>query len=206
MVKRILVFIIALITAQTAFASSVFSKKEETVVDKTQPFFINIYEKNDYDVNGDFDEDTLVITPQVHFFNKKLDDMTKEKEDNFFVTAKKSTDIDLYKSQVDTVELMSNYSSDRWDLTGGVYQEAVSGKNQYYNYITFEPSFKLNKSISIFGGMKHSLTDNHDQTSLGIKYTPIKFNRLEFKISVSNYTKQFYSYRNKLNFETIFKI
>ena len=197
-----------LIFSQPVIAgNSVLSKKEEVVVDKTQPFFINIYSKNDNDVDADFDSPVLANNRQIHFFNKPFENIyDNQEQENFFVSAKKTSEVDLFKSQVDSVEFMSSYKYGRWDLSGSIYQEAISGLNQYHNYVSFEPTYKLNDKISLFGGMSHSITDNHNQTSFGFKYTPLKFNRLAFKIGIVNYTKQYTNYRNRLKFETVFKI
>lgn len=207
MKKLILLFTFLLLTQNVYAGNSIFSKKETVETDKTQPFFINIYSDNGYEVSEDFDSPVLATNQQIHFFNKKFEqELNNNSDDNFFVTARRTTDINLSKSQTEKVELMSNYRYKKWDLSGGVSQETTSGKNIYSNYISFEPAYRFNDRITFFGGMSHSLTDNYEQTSLGIKYSPLKFDRLEFKFKVSNYTKQYSSYRNKFNFETIFKI
>ena len=200
--------IIALIFLFTfpAFGSSIFNKQENVEPDRTQPFFIKIYSDTNSDLEEDFEKPELATNHQVHFYNKPFSLKENKPENNFFINAKRTTEVDLNKSYVDTVSLSTNRTFGRWTLEGSVYQETVSGKNTYSNYISFEPSYKINDKFSLFGGVSHSLTDNYDQTKLGIKWTPLKFNRLEFKLSVSNYTKQFYSYRNKLNFETVFKM
>ena len=197
-----------LIFSQPVIAgNSVLSKKEEVVVDKTQPFFINIYSKNDNDIDVDFDSPVLANNQQIHFFNKPFGNICDNQEqENFFVSAKKTSEINMFKSQIDSVEFMSNYKYGKWDLSGGIIQETASGSDGYYNYFSFEPTYKISNTFSLFGGMTHSITENYDQTSLGIKYTPLKFNRLAFKIGIVNYTKQYTNYRNRLKFETIFKI
>ena len=197
--------LIFLLTSQS-FAGSIFQKQEEIEADKTQPFFINIYSDNNIDVFGDFEEPELAANNQIHFYNRPYTIEQNESSDNFFITAKRSAKVDLSRNFVDTTGLISGRTFGKWDLSGSIYQEAISGSNSYNNYISFEPSYRINERFSLFGGVSHSLTDNHDQTKLGIKWTPVKFNRMEFKLSVSNYTKQFYSYRNKLNFETSLKI
>ena len=194
-----------LIFTAPAFSHSIFQKQEEIQPDKTAPFFINIY-ANGNDVKSDFEEETVNYTPQIHFFNKKFTDNQPSENENFFISARRTTSVSQNKKASDTIEFMTNYNFGKWDLKSSLSQEAVSGINQYSNYFSFEPSYKLNENFSLFGGMSHSITDNYDQTKLGVKWTPIKFNRFEFKVSVSNYTKQFYNYRNKLNFETVFKI
>ena len=201
----LIIFLIFLFTSQ-ALGSSIFTKSEKIEPDRTQPFFINIYSNTNTDLEDDFDKPELATNHQIHFYNKPFSLEENKTESNFFINAKRSTEVDLKKNYVDTVSLSTNRTFGRWTLEGSVYQETISGENTYSNYISFEPSFRINDRFSLFGGVSHSLTDNHDQTKLGIKWTPFKFNRLEFKISVSNYTKQFYSYRNKLNFETVFKI
>lgn len=206
MLKRILILFLILISTQTAFSRSIFAKEDDFEVDKTQPFFINIYAKNDYDVNGDFEENILSITPQVQIFSQKIEENTDNESSNFFISAKRSLDVNYSRSQVDKVELTTGYTFGKWDLLGGVSQEIISGKNQYLNYISFEPNYKINDVFSLYGGLSHSITNKFDQTSFGIKYSPSKFKRLVFKLGVSNYTKQFLYYKNRLNFETIFKI
>ena len=202
--KKIIFFLIILITTTPAFSHSIFHKDEEIQINKTAPFFINIYANND-DTNLDFEEVKLNYNSQVHFLNKKIP--TEEKEENsLFISATRSSIVNQNKTQSDTIEFTTNYNLGKWDLKSGISQETISGINQYHNYISFEPSYKLNENFSLFGGMSHSITDNYDQTSFGIKYNSSKFQRLAFKIAVANYTKQFYSYRNKLKFETIFKI
>ena len=189
-----------------SYAGSVFTKKEEYVTDKTLPFFINIY-SDSHDLKGDFEENEVVYSPQVHFFNKKMEDETpKIESEPFFVTAKRSKSVSMHKRETDAIELSTNYIHGKWDLKSGVTQEIISGNNQYCNYISFEPAYKLNENVSIFGGISHSITDNYDQTKLGFRLTPFNFKRIEFELSVSNYTKQFGSFRQKLNFSTNFKI
>ena len=204
----ILVFIL-IITSPIAFSHSIFTKdkENEVVTDKTLPFFINIYSNSEkYDVIGDFDENEVSYSPQVIFFNKKIDDTQEETKNNFFVSAKHSTSVGMNKKESDTIEFITDYSLGKWNLKSGLSQETLSGSNTYSNYFSIEPTYKLNDRISLFGGVSHSITDKYDQTKFGVKWTPVKYNRFEFKLSVSNYTKQFYNYRNKLNFETIFKI
>ncbi|MBQ7450538.1 hypothetical protein IJS77_03900 [bacterium] len=205
--KKLTLIILLLFTITSqSFANSIFKKEEKVEADKTQPFFINIYGENNNDISANFDEPELASNHQLSFYNKAFSFEENKTTDNFFISAKRSTGVNLSKNYVDTVSLSSGHTFGNWDLTGSVYQETVSGKNNYNNYIAFEPSYKINDKFSVFGGVSHSLTDNYDQTKIGIKWTPVKLNRFEFKLSVSNYTKQFYSYRNKLNFETTFKI
>ena len=189
-----------------ASGSNIFRKEEKVEVDKTQPFFINIYSDNNYDINNDFIEQELATNHQIHFYNKPYNNEENTVHDNFFITAKRSGKVDLFKNYIDTVEFKTNHEFGKWSFSEGVYQELIYGKNNYHNYLSFEPEYKINGRFSVLGGISHSLTDNHDQTKIGIKWTPVKFNRLEFKLSVSNYTKQFSSDRNRLNFETIFKM
>ena len=201
----LVIALIFLFTAQ-AFAGSIFKKQEKIEPDKTQPFFIKIYSDTDTDLETDSEIPEIATNKQVHFYNKPFSLEENKTESNFFITAKRTSNIDLNKNYTDTVKLSSGKDFGKWNLGGSVYQETNFGKNTYSNYISFEPSYKINDRFSLFGEVSHSLTDNHDQTKIGIKWTPVKFNRLEFKVSVSNYTKQFYNYRNKLNFETIFKM
>ena len=205
----IILFIIILILnlfTPKAYSGSIFSKKEEYVTDKTLPFFINIY-SDKHDVNGDFEEEEVVYSPQVHFFNKKIDDeKPKIESESFFVTAKCSKSVSMHKRETEAIELSTNYIHGKWDLKSGITQEIISGSNQYYNYLSFESAYKFNENLSIFGGVSHSITDNYDQTKLGFLLTPFNFKRIEFELSVSNYTKQFGSFRQKLNFATNFKI
>ena len=75
MKKRVLISIVLVLFSGTiipkAYSSSIFTKEEEYFTDKTLPFFINIY-SDSHDLKGDFDENEIVYTPQVHFFNKKF--------------------------------------------------------------------------------------------------------------------------------------
>lgn len=203
--KKLILILIILITTLPAHSHSIFQKNEEVQTDKSAPFFITIYSEND-NTNNHFEEVPLTFNSQVHFFNKQFEPEKEKPENNLFISAKRSSSVNQNKTQSDTIEFSTNYIYGKWDLKGGISQETISGKNQYSNYISFEPSYKLNDNFSLFGGVLHSINDNYDQTSFGIKYSPSKFERLSFRISVANYTKQFYSYRNKLKFETVFKI
>ena len=206
MKKETLIIALIFLLNSQAFAGSIFKKQETVEPDRTQPFFIKIYSDSNTDLEEDMVKPELAVNRQVHFYNKPFSLEDNKIESNFFINAKRTVGVDLSKNYVDKVSLSSNRTFGKWDLEGSIYQETVYGKNTYGNYISFEPSYRINNNFSLFGGVSHSLTDNHDQTKLGIKWTPVKFDRLEFKLSVSNYTKQFYSYRNKLNFETVFKL
>ena len=201
----LIIALIFLLTSQ-AYAGSIFKKQETVEPDRTQPFFIKIYSDTNTDLEDDIERPELATSHQIHFYNKPFCLEENKTEGSFFINAKRTSEVDLNRNLVDKVALSSNRTFGKWNLEGSVYQETVFGKNTYGNYISFEPSYRINNNFSLFGGVSHSLTDNYDQTKLGIKWTPVKFNRLEFKLSVSNYTKQFYSYRNKLNFETVFKM
>ena len=207
--KKFILIVIILLISPMAYSHSIFSQpeEEEYTINKDIPFFINIFFDNKYDVKADFEEDKVVLNPQVHFFNKKLgeENITTETE-NFFISARRSKTVSINKKETDSIGLYANYAVGKWDLKSGVTQEAVSGANSYYNYIAFEPAYKINENLSVFGGLSHSITENFDQTKLGLRFTPFNFKRLEFELSVSNYTKQFGSYRQKLNFNTNFKI
>ena len=203
--KKLILSLIILITTAPAFSHSIFHKDEEIQVNKSAPFLINIYSDHD-DTTIDFEEVKLNYNSQVHFLNKKISTEEKKSKNNLFISATRSSSVNQNKTQSDTIEFATNYNIGKWDLKSGIAQETVSGLNQYYNYISFEPTYKINDNLSLFGGISHAITDNYDQTSFGIQYTPTKFQRLIFKIGVANYTKQFSSYRNKLKFETIFKI
>ena len=56
--KKILLIILSIlfifINIPQSFGSNIFRKEEKVEVDKTQPFFINIYSNNGYDINNDF--------------------------------------------------------------------------------------------------------------------------------------------------------
>ena len=201
----LLILLIFTFTTQ-ALAGSIFKKQGDVEPDKTQPFFIKIYSDKNTDLDENFDKPELAVNHQIHFYNKSFTKEQNNTSDKFFISAKRSAEVDLFKNYVNTVGIESNHSFGKWDLSGSLYQETISGINQYHNYISVEPSYKINENFSLFGGAAHSFADNHNQTKLGINWTPLKFNRLEFKLSVSNYTKQFYSYRNRLNFETVFKM
>ena len=207
MKKILYLFIFIFAFAQMTFAHSVLSKNEEEyVINKDIPFFINIIPTND-DLRYDFDEEHILYNPQVHFFNKKMEESSfTESNAQFFISARRYKSVSAKKYQSDAVELKTNYKIGKWDLKGSLSQETISGLNKYFNYISFEPEYKLTKNISILGGISHSLSENYDQTKLGLKYTPLNFKRLEFEVSISNYTKQFGSYRQKLNFNTNLKI
>ena len=207
MKKYVLLFIAIFFIVQTAFAHSVLSKNEEEyVINKDIPFFINIIPNND-DLKYVFDEEQVAYTPQVHFFNKKPEENELSNEASaFFISAKRSKSVSLQKNKSDIIELSSNYNFSKWSIKSAVSQESVSGINRYQNFVSFEPRYKINDNLSLFGGLSHSITENYEQTKLGIAFTPFKFKRLEFELSVSNYTKYFGSYRQTLNFNTNFKI
>ena len=190
--KKLIIFLIILITTP-AFSHSIFHEEEIIQTDRTAPFFINIYAQND-DTDIDFEEVQLNNNSQVHFLNKKIAEEEKKEENNLFISAKRTTLVNQNKSESDIIEFSTNYNWGKWDFKSGISQETVSGINQYNNYISFEPKYKLNGNFSLFGGMSHSITDNYEQTSFGVIYTPYKFNRLSFKVGIANYTKQLYNY------------
>ncbi len=206
--KKFILIVIILLISPMAYSHSVFSnsEEEEYTINKDIPFFIDIF-SDKYDVKADFDEDKVVLTPQVRFFNKKLEEEnTNTETENFFISARRSKTVSINKKETDSIGLYANYALGKWDLKSGVSQEIVSGANRYYNYIAFEPAYKINENFSVFGSLSHSISENIDQTKLGLRFTPFNFKRLEFELSVSNYTKQFGSYRQKLNFNTNFKL
>lgn len=207
MKKFLILFLLLITSAQPIFARSIFKSKEETYTDKTLPFFINIYSNNTEDVKSDFDELKLNFTPQILYFNKKIEKNKPPKDDKFFVSAIRSKTVNNNFIEYDTVELMTNYKYGNWDFESSISQDTASGFNEYSNYISIKPIYRFNDNCSVFSEISHAITDKYDQTSLGIRFNPFKFKRVEFEVSVSNYTKQFYNnYRQKLKFNTIFKL
>lgn len=204
--KIISLIIVLIFFSPHCFSNSVFTKKEEYVVNKEIPYFINIF-SDDYDVRASFDEPQVYLNPQAKIFSKKSDEIKDtNSDDGFFVTVKRSQSVSNLKRQTDKIEFSTNHVYGNWRIKNNVAQETISGLNGYYNSISFEPEYKLNDSFSFFGGLSHSITSNFDQTKFGFKYIPFHLRWLEFEMSVSNYTKNFGSYKQNLNFGANLKI
>lgn len=202
--KKLILLIFTFILVNPAFANNIFQHHEEYYADESLPFFVNIY-SDDFDIKEQFEEQKLEFTPQVKFLNKRVELAKAKRNENFFISAYKTKSVTNQKLS-EQIDVVTDFMYGKWDLKSGISQEVISGLNQYYNSFEIEPTYNFNEYFTVFGGVSHSITDKYDQTRLGVRYSPKRFKNFKLELSVSNYTKQYTNYRQKMNFSTIFKI